>query len=415
MRLILLLSVCLLITACAPSPTDVATVDDPGASDMPSGPDLGDGPENAVPVADELTPVAVTDGVATLSAENTKIQFVGIHEPAQGWPRTGVFTEFTGKAEVDADSELVAVSAEIKTESLTTGIDGLNNHLLGTDFFSVRDYPVAKFESTAIGHDGEAYTVTGNLTLLATTKELTFPATVTVDDAGVTLVGELTIDRTEFGMDQVQDRVQKEIALSIVIGQKSELPEGSGGGFGGRGGGGGGGQQRDPAAMFAGMDGDSDGKLVGDEIPIWIANNLAEIDSNSDGEISQEELVTRMSQFRTSGGGGGRGGRGGGGGGRGGGGGGRGGGGFDPSMMFANWDADGDGKLTGDEINDWMREGMEETDTDKDGAITLEEFQARIQRRRAAGGFGGGGGRGGGGRRGGGDRPERPQRPATDD
>ena len=82
---------------------------------------------------------------------------------------------------------------------------------------------------------------------------------------------------------------------------------------------------------------------------------------------------------------------GGGGGGRGGGRGGGGRGAFDPAAFFAERDADGDGKLAGDEISDRMAEDLEEIDTDGDGAVTLEEFQARMQSR-----FGGRGrGRGG--------------------
>ena len=72
-------------------------------------------------------------------------------------------------------------------------------------------------------------------------------------------------------------------------------------------------------------------------------------------------------------------------------GGGRGGAGFDPAAMFATRDQDGDGKLTGDEISDRMREGLAETDTDGDKAISKAEFLASVAKRRAAGGGGGGG------------------------
>lgn len=117
-------------------------------------------------------------------------------------------------------------------------------------------------------------------------------------------------------------------------------------------------------------------------------------------------------------GGPGGGGPGGGFGGRGGGGG----GGFDPAAMFERADADGDGKLTGDEISGRMLENLEEIDTDGDGAVSLEEFEKRMSEMMArfGGGRGGrGGGRGGGGFGGGGDpregRPERPQRPESEE
>ena len=71
--------------------------------------------------------------------------------------------------------------------------------------------------------------------------------------------------------------------------------------------------------------------------------------------------------------------------------GGRGGrGGFDPAAMFKNQDADGDGKLAGDEIPDFFKGRMDAIDTDGDKSISLEELQKMMQNR--------GGGRGQGGR-----------------
>ena len=194
----------------------------------------------------------------------------------------------------------------------------------------------------------------------------------------------------------------------------------SGGGPGGGGGGPGGGGF-DSASMFARDDADGDGKLTGDEISDFIRGNMEETDTDGDGAISLQEFQGRLNALRSegSGGPGPGGGGGGGGGGRGGaGGGGRGGGGgFDPAAIFERRDEDGDGKLTGDEISDFMRNNMEGTDTDGDGAITLEEFQKRLEEMRSSGGFGGGGGGrpggfGGNPREG---RPERDKRPETEE
>ena len=55
--------------------------------------------------------------------------------------------------------------------------------------------------------------------------------------------------------------------------------------------------------------------------------------------------------------------------------------------MFAQMDADGDGKLSGDEIPERLSDRIAEVDTDGDGAVSLEELQA------VSPGRGGGGGR----------------------
>jgi hypothetical protein len=63
-----------------------------------------------------------------------------------------------------------------------------------------------------------------------------------------------------------------------------------------------------------------------------------------------------------------------------------GGGQFDPEAFFNENDEDGDGVLSGDEIPERMRESLSEIDTDGDESISKEEWNARIEARRASGG-----------------------------
>ena len=73
-------------------------------------------------------------------------------------------------------------------------------------------------------------------------------------------------------------------------------------------------------------------------------------------------------------------------------------------------DADGDGKVTKEEMPERMRGMLERIDTNGDGAVDKEEAEKMAERFR-------GGDRPAGGDRGareGGDRPRRPQRPAQD-
>lgn len=180
--------------------------------------------EAAAATADAaLTPVEIVSGVATLRPDNTLIQFVGTHAGPKPDPRTGVFKDFSGKAEVDAETKaLKSVTVEIKTESLETPIPKLTNHLRSPDFFDTREQPTAKFESTAVkaAEDGK-HVITGNLTILKATKEIQFPAKVAVTDKGLTLTAEFTIDRTEFGMKFGEQQVNKEVAMTVAIGQPS--------------------------------------------------------------------------------------------------------------------------------------------------------------------------------------------------
>ena len=173
--------------------------------------------------ADKIgTPVALSGGVAVLTPENTKIQFVGTHSPPkQPDPRTGGFAKFEGKAQVDpAAKKLLAVNVDIQTASLFTGIDKLTTHLKSGDFFEVREHPTAKFESSKITtEEGGKATITGSLTLHGVTKEISFPATVQISDEGLALKSEFSIDRTEFGM--TFKGVENKVDMTVVIGEKT--------------------------------------------------------------------------------------------------------------------------------------------------------------------------------------------------
>lgn len=167
------------------------------------------------------TPAQVKDGVVALSPANTRIIFVGTHAaPKKPDPRTCSFEKFSGKVELDANKKaLKSVAVEIETASLKTEFDKLTNHLNSPDFFDTREYPKAKFESTKItaGNDGE-HTITGKLTMLKTTKEISFPATVKISDDGLTLHSTFKIDRLDFGVGVNQDGVQRPVSLTVTIG-----------------------------------------------------------------------------------------------------------------------------------------------------------------------------------------------------
>ena len=168
------------------------------------------------------TPAAIKGGKVALSPENTKIQFVCAHVGPKPDPRTGHFSKFSGTAEVDAASSVLRmVSVEIDTNSITTEFDKLTAHLKSPDFFEVRQYPTAKFESTKIapGQASGQVQITGKLTLHGKTNEISFPATVAVMPSGFSLKSEFNIDRSQFGMTFGPDKVENKVAMTIVIGE----------------------------------------------------------------------------------------------------------------------------------------------------------------------------------------------------
>lgn len=76
----------------------------------------------------------------------------------------------------------------------------LLGHLRSDDFFSVETHPTATFEITGVtakaGEAGATHEISGNLTIKGITKNLTFPATVSVSDDKVEATADFFFDRT---------------------------------------------------------------------------------------------------------------------------------------------------------------------------------------------------------------------------
>lgn len=117
-----------------------------------------------------------------------------------------------GEAEADVttdgdDLSKATISARIRTASIDTGDQARDGHLRSDDFFASETYPEIVFSSTAITPlGGDAYRVTGDLTIRAITRPVVLDATVEGslrdpwgnDRLAVTLTG--TIDRKMWGL-----------------------------------------------------------------------------------------------------------------------------------------------------------------------------------------------------------------------
>lgn len=132
------------------------------------------------------------------SQADSKLTWVGAKITGK---HEGSFETFSGSIElVGADPTKSRVKTEISIASLKTSPEKLVAHLKSPDFFAVEEWPTSTFVSTGIVKNGEAYTVTGDLTLRGQTKSLSFPATIAVTDAEVTVNADLVINRKDFAI-----------------------------------------------------------------------------------------------------------------------------------------------------------------------------------------------------------------------
>lgn len=84
--------------------------------------------------------------------------------------------------------------------------DKLVGHLKSDDFFAVAEYPEARFTITGVedalnDEKGTTHIISGNLTMRDQTKNITFPARVSIEESGVSLMApEFAIDRKQWNV-----------------------------------------------------------------------------------------------------------------------------------------------------------------------------------------------------------------------
>lgn len=183
--------------------------------------------EEAAPAEEEAAPAEEAEAKEVrelaFNTETSKIEWVGAKVTGD---HTGGFETWEGVGHVSGDATLEKVAFTVDTTSIYSDNERLTGHLKSDDFFAVEKHPTATFESTEIveGAEGDAtHTVTGNMTMLGNTKEITFPVTASVDDNTLKVVSEFTIKRFDFGIEykgKADDLIRDEVLMKLNM----ELP-----------------------------------------------------------------------------------------------------------------------------------------------------------------------------------------------
>ncbi|WP_392507146.1 YceI family protein [Naumannella halotolerans] len=121
----------------------------------------------------------------------------------------GIFTSFSGTIQTPSDDLTQAtVEVTIDVSSVSTNNEQRDGHLKTADVFNAEQFPTITFRSTGItAKGGDAYTITGDLTVTGVTKSVDLEAEffgVDVDAYGVTRLGaeaRTQIVRKEFGVN----------------------------------------------------------------------------------------------------------------------------------------------------------------------------------------------------------------------
>lgn len=124
-------------------------------------------------VTASLVPLASFAKALEVDPAHSSITFEAVHLLVSKIP--GNFGKFSGKIDLnEKDFTKSKVEFDVDVTSINTGIGQRDDHLRSADFFDAQKFPTAKFRKGKIVKEGEAYTLTGDLTIRGVTKKTSF-------------------------------------------------------------------------------------------------------------------------------------------------------------------------------------------------------------------------------------------------
>jgi polyisoprenoid-binding protein YceI len=193
----------------------------------PEGQDAGAGEAQA---ANALTGEVTSRPVI---AENSEISWVGAN--FTGGQHTGTINIAEGKlieqgGQIVGGGFVIDMNTIANTDLPDDKKADLVGHLTNGDFFETNKFPHAMFEITSVkpvtGKSETTHDVTGNLTMKGITKSITFPANITVSEAGIEAsTPQFVIDRTQWNImyGSTLAGVVKDEAIDDKIGLQIKL------------------------------------------------------------------------------------------------------------------------------------------------------------------------------------------------
>jgi polyisoprenoid-binding protein YceI len=153
----------------------------------------------------DTTPTEVVDPAA-----NVKTYAIVTDESSIDWEGSkptethiGGFAEFAGTVKVpDGNLEKAQVELTVQMDSLYSDAGGLTDVMKDPSFFDVATHPTSTFKTTGIakGEKPDEYLVTGDFMLNGITKNITFPATITIEGDVLKTNAEFAVNRLDWNV-----------------------------------------------------------------------------------------------------------------------------------------------------------------------------------------------------------------------
>jgi polyisoprenoid-binding protein YceI len=117
----------------------------------------------------------IESGTWIFDKAHTRVEFLAKHLMVT--KVRGHFDNYEAKVEIGEDLSDSKIEAKFDASSITTGAADRDNHLRSGDFLDIENHPELSFASTDITSEGDAWKITGDLTIRGTTRPIVLDAT----------------------------------------------------------------------------------------------------------------------------------------------------------------------------------------------------------------------------------------------
>ncbi|SHG84007.1 YceI family protein [Winogradskyella jejuensis] len=129
----------------------------------------------------------------------------------------GFFKSFTVTTKFDDANNLEDFTGEIKANSIETGIESRDEHLLKEDYFYVSKYPLITMDVVELYKKAEnRYSAKVNLRIKGKAKQITIPLKVEITDSQRKITSEFEINRRDFNVGGGSFVMSKTVKIKVV-------------------------------------------------------------------------------------------------------------------------------------------------------------------------------------------------------
>ena len=163
-----------------------------------------------------LSTIIVLSAFTFKSSVNWKISD-GYSIKFSGTDAEGIFKDLEGDVQFDnANPESSSFMFTVAVNSINTGKGMKNKHAVSDKWFDAEKYPNITFKSSSVSKAGDAFKVTGIMSIHGVSKEMTIPFAFNDNSFS----SQFSVNRMDFGvgtMKGMSKKVSNEIKLDVTI------------------------------------------------------------------------------------------------------------------------------------------------------------------------------------------------------